>query len=187
KNKKYFSITLAALFVFVIQDTFQKWQTSRQQKLIIYHVPQRQAIDIVQGNRYQFIGDPILPEDGSLQNFHIKPGRIKHQLLNRTDSLAGVFTSGMFMQLQHKRILLINRPVIFDTVYPPIEIDLVVVSGNPKLNMAMLSKAFTCKQIVFDASNPLWKIEKWAKECTELKLQFHSIPASGAFIYNVGI
>jgi len=187
KNKKYFSITLAALFVFVVQDTFHKWQTFRQQKLIIYHVPRLQAIDIVQGNRYRFTGDSILLEDASLQNFHLKPGRIKHQLLNRTDSLNGVFTSGMFMQVQQKKVLLINRPVIFDTVYPPIEIDLVVLSGNPKLNMAMLSRAFTCKQIVFDASNPLWKIEKWAKECSELKLRFHSIPASGAFIYNVGI
>ena len=36
--------------------------------------------------------------------------------------------------------------------------------------------------IYFDASNPMWKIEKWKKDCEELHLRFHSVPEQGAFI-----
>ena len=47
-------------------------------------MPQHQAIDFVNGNNYKFFGDSILLEDGMLQNFHIKPGRIAMQFENKT-------------------------------------------------------------------------------------------------------
>ncbi len=38
------------------------------------------------------------------------------------------------------------------------------------------------KQIIFDASNSLWKIEKWKKDCEGVHLQNYSVPQQGAFI-----
>ena len=186
KNKKYLRAALVVLLAFVMLNTYYKWQTANQQKLIVYNVPQHRAIDIVNGNRYQFIGDSILLQDGLLQNFHLKPGRINQQLITRSDSLSGVFKYGMFYQINNKKVLIIDRPISFDIVHKKIEIDLLVVSKNPKLNIARLTKAFTCKLIVFDASNSLWKIEKWIAECKALDIPFFSIPAQGAYIYNIG-
>ncbi len=186
KNKKYLRAALVVLLAFVMQNTYNKWQTSNQQKIIVYNVPQYRAIDIVNGNRYQFIGDSILLQDGLLQNFHLKPGRINQQLITRSDSLSGVFKYGMFYRINNKKVLIIDRPISFDSVHKKIEIDLLVVSKNQKLNIARLTKAFTCKLIVFDASNSLWKIEKWIAECTALDIPFYSIPAQGAYIYNIG-
>jgi competence protein ComEC len=41
------------------------------------------------------------------------------------------------------------------------------------------------KLIVFDASNSLWKISKWKKECDALNLRFFSIKEQGAFVMNL--
>jgi competence protein ComEC len=187
KNKKYFWAGLFATMAFVMQNTYSSWQSSRQQKIIVYNVPQHKAIDFINGNRYQFIGDSILLEDGLLQNFHLKPGRIAQQLDKRTDSLAGVFNSGMFYQFNNKKILIADRAIIIDSVAQKINLDLLIISKNPKLDITNLAKIFNCLQIVFDASNPPWKIEKWKKECKTLNLKFYSIPDTGAFIYNIGI
>ena len=178
-------VMLVVLLAFVMLNTYYKWQTANQQKLIVYNVPQHRAIDIVNGNRYQFIGDSILLQDGLLQNFHLKPGRINQQLITRSDSLSGVFKYGMFYQINNKKVLIIDRPISFDSAHQKIEIDLLVVSKNPKLNIARLTKAFTCKLIVFDASNSLWKIETWKKDCEQLHLQLHSVPEKGAFILDL--
>ena len=187
KNKKYFRIALLATLIFVMQGAYNNWQSSKQQKLIVYNVPQHTAIDLIHGNRYQFIGDSILLEDGLLQNFHLKPGRIAQQLNKRTDSLDCVFNYGMFYQFNNKKILIADKAIIFDPVAKKIDLDLLIISKNPKLDIARLAKTFNCRQIVFDASNPPWKIEKWKKECISLNIKFYSIPETGAFIYNIGI
>ena len=187
KNKMYLKMALFIMMAFVMQSAYTNWQTSKQQKLIVYNVPQHKAIDFINGNSYQFVGDSILLNDGLLQNFHLKPGRIAQQLDTRTDSMDGVFNQGMFYQFNNRKILIADRAVIFDSVAQKIDLDLLIISKNPRLDITSLAKTFNCKQIVFDASNPPWKIEKWKKECTSLNLPFYSIPDTGAFIYNIGI
>jgi len=76
KNKQYFSFGLYSLFAFIALSVYNNWQVSRQQKLIVYNVAGHQAIDFVNGHLYKFSGDSALMQEGMLQNFHLKPGRI---------------------------------------------------------------------------------------------------------------
>jgi len=48
-----------------------------------------------------------------------------------------------------------------------------------------LQQAFDCKLIVFDSSNPLWKIQLWKKDCDSLHLRFHSTSENGAFVMDL--
>jgi competence protein ComEC len=185
KNKRYFRIGLCAMLAFTLAGAINSWQSSKQQKIIVYNVPQHQAIDFIYGSRYQFTGDPVLLKDGLLPNFHLKPGRISMQLDKRTDLPDRVFNSGMFYQFNNKKILIADKTMVFDSVAQKIDLDLLVISKNPKLFIRQLAKIFNCRQIVFDASNPPWKIESWEKECEALNLNFYSVPQRGAFIYNI--
>ena len=63
-----------------------------------------------------------------------------------------------------------------------INIDYIIISKNPKLFIPKLAEVFNAGIYVFDASNPMWKIEKWKKDCEELHLRFHSVPEQGAFV-----
>lgn len=187
KQKKYLNMALLALLTFVIQAAYKNWQTAKQQKLIVYNVPRCKAIDFITGNSYQFVGDSVLLQDALLQNFHLKPGRVALQLDKRADSLAAVFNHKMFYQFNNKRILIADRQVNFAPADHKIELDLIIISKNPKIQIASLAENFNCKLFVFDASNPAWEIEKWKQECKALNLNFYSVPDTGAFIYNIGI
>ncbi|MEP7236286.1 MAG: ComEC/Rec2 family competence protein [Ferruginibacter sp.] len=187
KKKKYFQLALFCSLAFVVQNAFSRWQTGKQQKIIVYNVPQHRAIDLINGNDYQFIGDSILLQDGLLQNFYLKPGRIAQQLNNRVDSATGVFHQNIFYQFNNKKIMVIDKAISLDTAQQKIELDILVISKNPRLSIQQLAAVFNCKQFVFDASNPLWKIEKWKEECKSIGAKFYSIPEQGAFIYNIGI
>lgn len=187
KNKKYLLFGLVALLGFSILTAVNKWLAYKQAKIIVYNIPQHQAIDFVRGNRYQFVGDPILLEDGMLQNFHMRPGRIAQQLYNKTDSLDGIFHKNIFYQLNDKKILIIDKPIILKPLQMKIDLDLLIISRKPTITIAQLTKIFNFKQVVFDASNPDWKIEKWKQECNNLGIEFHAVPVTGAFIYNIGI
>ncbi len=185
KNKAMLRLAIICLFGFVAAHSFIAWKIKQQQKVIVYNVPQHRAIDFVSGNNFCFVGDSILLEDGLLQNFHLKPGRIFLQLNHRKDSLQSLFTKDNFYQFGDKRVLLIDKPLAFETPEQKINVDIIIISKNPKLYIPQLAEVFNCNQYVFDASNSLWKIGKWKQDCDKLNLPFHSVPDKGAFILDL--
>jgi competence protein ComEC len=185
KNKKLLYLALANLLAFAMVQAYGKWQIKSQQKIIVYNVPQQQAIDFVKGNNYQFIGDSVLLAEGMLQNFHLKPGRIALQLNNRGDSIRDYFKNAPFYQFNNKKIVLIDKPLEFEVPEHKIDVDIIIISKNAKLYMPQLASVFNCKQYVADASNSLWKIDRWKKDCSALHLQLHSIPEKGAFVLDL--
>jgi competence protein ComEC len=66
-----------------------------------------------------------------------------------------------------------------------IAVDVIILCKNPKLKIAQLQNNFDFKEIVFDSSNPLWKIDQWKKDCDSLHLRFHSVPQQGAFVMDI--
>jgi len=185
KKKEYLKFSLLTLLCFVLLQSFMQWQIKNQQKLIVYNVPQHQAIDFVSGNTYKFIGDSILLVDGILQNFHLKPGRIKLQLNQRVDSLSNCFAKTNFYQFNTKKIMLIDEPIAFNSLTTKINVDIILISKNPKLHIPQLASVFNCKTIVFDASNSLWKIDRWKEDCDKLNLQYYSVPDNGAYVLDL--
>ena len=182
KSNNWFRFSVFSLLAFAGMHTFNTWQINNQQHLIVYNVPQHRAIDFVKGNNYQFVGDSILLQDGVLQNFHLKPGRIALQLNNRIDSLSMSIGETNFYQFGNKKMLLIDRAISFEKPLNKIEVDYIIISKSPRLYIPQLAEAFNCRQYVFDASNSVWKIDKWQKDCEQLHLQHYSIPMQGAFI-----
>lgn len=187
KNKNYFKFGLIGLLAFVILRAVDKWQVYNQQKIIIYNVPQHQAIDFIAGNNYRFVGDSILLEDGLQQNFYLKPARISMDLQNLTDTISHCFNKDIFYQFTNKTIAIVNNRFSVDSLVSKLDLDFVVISKNADISIAQLTAAFNCKNIIFDASNSNWKIEKWKKECSALNANYYSIPDEGAFVYNIGM
>jgi len=185
KNKPVFKFSLMALLAFVMVQAYGKWQIKNQQKIIVYNVPQHRAIDLVQANEYTFIGDSALLEEGMLQNFHLKPVRVALQLNNPKDIVSGCLQQAPFYQFGNKRILMINKPLVFEPLQQKIDVDMIIISKSPKLYIRQLAAVFNCKQYVADASNSLWKIGKWKKDCEQLHLHLHSVPEKGAFIVDL--
>lgn len=185
KNKTASKLCLFSLLSFVFLNAYNKWNTAHQQKIIVYNIPQHQAIDFVTGNRYRFVGDPALSGSGALWNLTVKPSRIELQL-NQYDSLAGnLFQTNYFFNFLNRRLLILDSSIVFKPLLPKINIDVIVLSKNPRIHIPQLARVFNCGQYIFDASNNLWKIEQWKKDCVRLHLPFHSVPEKGAFVMDL--
>ena len=184
KNKTALRLALFCLLAFTIMHAYYNWQIKNQQKVIVYNVPQHQAIDFVTGNNYRFVGDSVLLPDGVLQNFHLKPARILLQLNEKYDAMPAYSPQPIFFQQGNKKIILIDKHFVFEPLRKKIDVDAIIISKNPKLDMAQLAGVFNCGLYIFDASNSLWKIGKWQKGCEELHLRSYSVAEQGAFVLN---
>ena len=183
KNKAGFKYAIAALFLFVALRTVSFINANNRQRLIIYNVPQKQAMDFIDGRRYFFVGDSDLLADDFTRNFHIKPSRVLHRIEQAKD-LTNYRQTGALGSYKGKNILTIKNTIKFLPADQKIPVDLLIISGNPKLYFSNLVKTFDIKQAVFDGSCPAWKINYWKKDCDSLHIPHHDVSEKGAFVMN---
>jgi competence protein ComEC len=174
---------VACLFMWVGLYKWQHYQTDTQQKLIVYNVPKFTAIDILQGNRFSFIGDSTLQQKGFLQNFNLLPSRILHQAAfkeNLTLNESG-FTN---IHLGSKKLLILDKSVDLSQS-DSTSADLLVVSRNVKTKPLELLQLVNCKTIVLDGSTTRWQLSQWKNAADSLHLRLHNVQEQGAFVLNL--
>jgi competence protein ComEC len=179
KNKRMLVAAGLSLLGYVALRSIDMIRVNRQQKLIVYNIPQHTAIDIVEGDRYMFYGDSTLLEDDQLRNFHLRPSRI----VNRVSAgpLSKVMAGKNIISSGNRKIVIVDQPVSTITPQEKIKADAIIITGNPRLYISQLAELYDCDLLVFDATNPLWKIQLWKKDCDSLHLRHYSVPEQGAF------
>ncbi|TMI65698.1 MAG: ComEC family competence protein [Bacteroidetes bacterium] len=184
KSKTGLKYGLIALICFVVLRSTSFIQANNREQIIVYNVPQKQAIDFIDGRKYLFVGDSDLLTDDFVRNFHIKPSRVLNRIETAAD-LENFSEQGNTLIYKDKKILRINKTTGFISSENKIPVDLLLISGNPKLYFTKLIKTFTIKQVVFDGSCPAWKINYWKKDCDSLHISFHDVSEKGAFVMNL--
>ncbi|MGZ8557318.1 MAG: ComEC/Rec2 family competence protein [Chitinophagaceae bacterium] len=184
KSKAGLKIGLISLLFFFTLRSFSYWEMSKQQKIIVYNVPQHRAIDFINGRHYFFEGDPDLQANDFARNFHLKPSRI----LLRTgpvDTMQTFFKNKNYILFGNKTIMLIDTSVSFSPSQKKFPIDLLIVSKNPKFYFSRLTNSLSIKKVVFDGSTPAWKLKYWKKDCDSLHIPYHDVVEKGAFVMNL--
>jgi competence protein ComEC len=157
------------------------YRAARQYKLVVYNIPRCQAIDIISGNRYSFLGEQQLKEDHETQQLYLKAARTKFRVrpANLKDS---ALQRGALIRIGGKKVLIFDTNTSIPSPHEKTSVDIIILSHNPDITISKLAAAFHCRQYVFDASNSLWKIQQWKTGCDSLHLQSHSVSLQGAFI-----
>ena len=173
-------IGLCFLFLCLFLRAITLIQQKQQHKLIIYNIPQKKAMDIIEGNTFNFWGDSSLSGKGFLQSFHLLPSRVLHGV-KESGSLPNTFLSGNLIAGKRKTVLIIDKNIPVSPLPQKIPVDIIILSGNPKLYLSHLATMYDCPLYIFDSSNPLWKIRYWKKDADSLHLRHHTISEQGAF------
>lgn len=181
KNIPALKAGLAFTLIFSIMIAYQKWETYNQKTMIVYNIPAQNAIDFIYGNRYRSVSDPDVQDNKLLFNFHLKPLRILLQANKNNYKNEVFFSSGNFYKFFDKRIVIIDSMIHYHRP-AKLEVDYIILTKNPKIKIADILSYYDCKQFIFTASNTVWKIGEWKKECEELLLRSHSVAEQGAFV-----
>ena len=185
KSKPMFKAALICLLAFTIFQSVATFKGYQQKKIVVYNIPRQRAVDFIVGNKYLFLGDSILQQEGLLQNFHLKPARISMHLGKNVQKLNGLQQEHNCWQFFDKKIMIIDSTVFYEKLSNRIKIDILIISKNPAIKISAITTAIKPSIILFDSSNSLWKIANWKKECLALALPCFSIPEQGAFVLNI--
>ena len=184
KSTKGLKYGLLAFLGFAAMRSYSFIQSNSQQKIIVYNVPQKRAIDFVNGRHYFFIGDTDLLNNDFARNFHLKPSRVLFRISD-ADTLADLYADENYLSFRGKRILLLDESISFTPQEPRPPVDLLVISKNPKVYMKKLAASLDIKQVVFDGSVPTWKVNYWKKDCDSLHIPWYDVTTKGAFVMSL--
>ena len=183
-SKSFLKWALMALLFFNGMQAYLSIYFLQQKKIVIYHTPKKQSIDFIEGYRYHFIGDNQQINDASFERYFLLPTRMQWHAFF-PGQLNGLNINNNWIQFYNQKLLIINKATPIAHFKNTGNVDVLLLSKNPLVNFAELNQSFRPGCIVFDATNSLWKIAKWKKECDALHLRYFSIPDQGAFVMNL--
>lgn len=181
KKKFALHLSLVALLLFIGLRSLSLIEAQRQKKIIVYNVPKFNAIDLVDGTNYNFIGDSDLLVNETTQNFYLQPCRI----MNRTAPVHSISNSAKDFTFQNKHIVILNETKNFLPKENRAKVDILVLAHNPKLYISRLVNTFDVSQFVIDGSVPAWKAKLWQHDCDSLHIPCYNVSEKGAFIMSL--
>ncbi len=184
RSKKWLLTALLSLSLFAGIRAFSFFEKTKQQKIIIYNVPRYRAIDFVQGRKYFFAGDTELLRNDFLRNFHLKPSRVMNRI-SPSAEIPDLIIPDHFTRFGGLNILWLDTGSQLKLFPGKTRIDLLIISGKPKLNIPQLSRSLDICKIVFDGSVPFWKLSTWKHTCDSLHIAYHDVNEKGAFVMNI--
>jgi competence protein ComEC len=167
--------------LFMLLRTRSFLDAAEQKKIIVYNCPRFRALDLVSGRLAHFIGDRTLHSNKYLFNFHLKPSRILHRI--RQVQLTPFRTCSL--RFGGINILLIDEAFVLQASTIKKPADLVVLSGRPKIKLDDLIDVFDIRQVVLDATVPLWLAAQWKSACKAHGIACHDLTENGAFQMNL--
>lgn len=185
KWKPGFFAGITAFALFTALRAYSFYTAQVQEKLIVYAVPKAAVVSFVQGRRSYIISDTMISKNTDAYNYNIKPATV---LFRTTDvnSLEGVIQRGNALLFHNKKILFVNQPLHAASTNPyPLNTDVIILSGNPRLYIADLFKNVNAKQIVISSSVPAWKARYWKRDCDSLHIPCYDVNTAGAFVMNL--
>ncbi len=185
ENKKFIKYAFVFSILFTSIHAIASIHLTQQKKIIVYNAPRKQAIDLAYKNEYYFCGDSDLNNPISTKNILLQPSRSYFQLSQPVNDLPALTQNQYLWQFYGKRFFILDTNLVFPSLTTKLQVDFLIVSKNPKMKIIDAAQFMDTKLVVFEASNSLWKIEKWKKECDALNLPYYSIPEKGAFVFNI--
>ncbi len=158
----------------------KKIQFGRQQRWLVLNTPHHSGLLLVRGRHAYFSGDSDLIKQPATYRFYVRPVMQEWGLQHPPQFLSASSPSSFMVRMGNRRIMVIGNDFHEMIDSRPVQPDIILIRHQPSLNFNKIG-AFGRNAIwIFDASNALWKIEQWKKQCDALHLRCISIPENGA-------
>lgn len=189
RKSKAFIGSVAFLFVLLISVTIRNYQAVAQKEIIVYNINKHTAIDLVDGKSAFFICDSALSNDTKKLDFHIMNNRCRSKIRdvnpvvvnneNVSDKKDLLYFKNNYYYFAGKRMAIVDHAT-YNT--RKLALDYLLISKNPDITIEELLNQYQPGLIIFDASNSIKNITKWARQCNHLRKPWYSTRHSGAWL-----
>ena len=196
KNEwEYLLVSLCCACILLAYQIANSIKLKNQKMLVVYDVPKKSAITLIDSRQCVFIADSDLAANKSMMLFSVyhhwwERGINEDKVTCCNDSTNTCFQYNsiafkkQFIEFAGNKILHLNSPSLLNYNSQQMKFDFIILSNNLRTSLKDVIKKFSAKQIIIDSSNSLYKASKWMEEAKQLRVPCYSVMKSGAFIFD---
>lgn len=174
------AISILTLFV-IIPLNMNKITHSERQAICIYHNTQISAIQFVDGNNSYWLSN--IPNNQKMSPL-IKGGNqywsaCRHKMITENTSDAVIYDDSFFVFDSICGIIVNDSTKRFG-ISEPLELDYLIVQGNPTIKARQMPKNLSFKHVIIEASVKPWIASEWEKKYSGCHV--YNIKREGAYI-----
>lgn len=183
--------SMATFILIFCLFSIEKWNQNHHSELVVYHVKKEKAIDLINGRTHLFMADSSLRNDPNKMLFHIlhhwDDRGIRTNYFDRlpdAPSENGLFAKGNYYGLNGLRIVLVDSSVKLFSPKVRMKVDVLILSGNPKVNLDQLREMYEFEELVIAPSNSRYRIQQWKNE-KRIEEKIYVVSERGAYVREV--
>ena len=193
-SRKSLSIAfLLLLLMFSSSLALRSIKNQEQLSLVVYHVPNTTAIDIIEGRNCFFVSGQIPEERAGNLDFHLGENRLRAGIKPRRVWVGDTVVKGghfylrkPFLQLGMHTLLWVNQQnPAPDISLVPVSLDFLILSDNASFDLPYHSEYLQSTKIIIDSSSGFRQTSQWIQQCDTLGLDCWSVRHQGAFVLNL--
>ncbi len=194
KSKFFLKIALISVLIILASFSVKNIKQQRQNIFIVYSINNNTAVDFISGRESSSVisGDLLMQRSRDI-DYNIVPNRIKNGIDEVNNIVIGndttflkpyLFKTGDYYLFNDLKIKILTDSDHFDKQdnLLPIEVDYLVLTKNPWLEIIDLKKKYDFKKLIIDSSNSFWRANRWVEECKKLGIDYWSTRHQGAYV-----
>jgi competence protein ComEC len=196
-KRKYLLLSLTFLLAFNSWNTLVSIRFQRQQKLLVFAVKKHTAIGLITRQECLLLADHQFLEDPKLLDFTYGGSKslfgIQQTIRMNLDSLYHChyensnyslicMDSVIYFQVAGSRVAILSGRIPKSFMAKKLVLDILILTGNPRVRMKDILSIYSPKLLVLDASNSAYRCELWKKEASGMGVNVFDSKSSGAYI-----
>jgi len=193
---------LVSVILILGLNLYQKINSLQQRKLYVYNVRGISSVNFIDGSNNVLFSD-IVPHQtkminalkGNWLSLGVEGERIIPftQLNERfiftnmlTANNENLFFKKNFFNFYGCRIVALREKFnLPEKTTNKLPVNFLILSNNIHINISDLLTVFKPSQIIIDASNSEWRIQKWINEAKKLNIKCYAVTKNGAFMADI--
>ncbi|MCP2043807.1 ComEC/Rec2 family competence protein [Pontibacter sp. HSC-36F09] len=189
KKLRYFALATVVVAMLAVQEIIEISSQRNQRSLVVYNMRNATALSFVRGQQGAVLSDqPLAPQN---YTFNIQP-YLWHKGVQQanTYTFTDASTTGIshvilpdnnsLLVWQGKRLLVVSKPIKVQPL-PDFEVDYLLITQNVRIKPEEL-QPFRFKQLVLDASNAPWYLQRLRPQLAEAGIAFYDVTELGALV-----
>jgi competence protein ComEC len=179
--------TLASLFLFSVSITFKNVGDHSGKRLIFYSLRKNSALGFISNKQAYLISD--LANNAKDRLFSINPALESSGVAAVKDiKPAGCFlnqevqVTANYLQFAGLRVIRWDKSMDDLVFQNRAKADIVLISGNPGVNIKDINEHVSFSTVVIDATNYDYRVKRWQEEARLLKIPVHVLKKQPAYL-----